>query len=55
MGMFIIDTFQFLDPTTGQDLGSKGLEDQIGGGGCYSRIGRGLSGRAQGRRRPGGA
>ncbi|SJX63527.1 related to MAK32 protein [Sporisorium reilianum f. sp. reilianum] len=39
MGMFIIDTFQFLDPTTGQDLGSKGLEDQIGGGGCYFAIG----------------
>ncbi|TKY85371.1 hypothetical protein EX895_005533 [Sporisorium graminicola] len=39
MGMFIIDTFQFLDPTTGQDLGSNGLEDQIGGGGCYFAIG----------------
>lgn len=39
MGMFIIDTFQFLDPTTGHDLGNKGLEDQIGGGGCYFAIG----------------
>lgn len=39
MGMFIIDTFQFLDPTSGQDLGNKGLPDQIGGGGCYFAIG----------------
>ncbi|CDR88503.1 related to MAK32 protein [Sporisorium scitamineum] len=39
MGMFIIDTFQFLDPITGQDFGTKGLEDQIGGGGCYFSIG----------------
>ena len=39
MGMFIIDTFQFLDPTTGKDLGNKGLADQIGGGGCYFAVG----------------
>lgn len=39
MGMFIIDTFQFLNPVTGQDLGNKGLQDQIGGGGCYFAIG----------------
>lgn len=37
--MFIIDTFQFLDPATGADLGNKGLQDQIGGGGCYFAIG----------------
>ncbi|SPO26480.1 related to MAK32 protein [Ustilago trichophora] len=39
MGMFIIDTFQYLDPLTGADLGNKGLSDQIGGGGCYFAIG----------------
>lgn len=39
MGMFIIDEFQFLDPTTNQDLGNRGLQDQIGGGGCYFAIG----------------
>lgn len=39
MGMFIIDTFRFLDPSTGEDLGNKGLADQIGGGGCYFAIG----------------
>ncbi|GAK64701.1 ribokinase-like protein [Moesziomyces antarcticus] len=39
MGMFIIDTFRFIDPRTGQDLGNRGLEDQIGGGGCYFAIG----------------
>lgn len=39
MGMFIIDTFQHLDPLTGADLGNKGLSDQIGGGGCYFAIG----------------
>ncbi len=39
MGMFIIDTFQFIDPLTGQDLGNEGLADQIGGGGCYFAIG----------------
>lgn len=39
MGMFIIDTFQFIDPTSGRDLGCKGLDDQIGGGGCYFAIG----------------
>ncbi|SPO26760.1 related to MAK32 protein [Ustilago trichophora] len=39
MGMFIIDTFQYLDPPTGADLGNKGLSDQIGGGGCYFAIG----------------
>lgn len=39
MGMFIIDTFHFIDPSTGADLGNKGLLDQIGGGGCYFAIG----------------
>ena len=39
MGMFIIDTFRFLDPATGQDLGNRGLSDQIGGGGCYFAVG----------------
>ncbi|KAJ1026133.1 hypothetical protein NDA18_003792 [Ustilago nuda] len=39
MGMFIIDTFQFIHHQTGKDLGNKGLPDQIGGGGCYFAIG----------------
>lgn len=39
MGMFIIDSFQYLDPTTGADLGNRGFQDQIGGGGCYFAIG----------------
>lgn len=37
--MFIIDTFQYLDPATGADLGNRGLQDQIGGGGCYFAVG----------------
>lgn len=39
MGMFIIDSFRFLDPIDGRDLGTKGLKEQIGGGGCYFAIG----------------
>ncbi|GAC99066.1 hypothetical protein PHSY_006663 [Pseudozyma hubeiensis SY62] len=39
MGMFIIDTFQYFDPATGEDLGNRGLQDQIGGGGCYFAVG----------------
>ncbi|PWZ00266.1 Ribokinase-like protein [Testicularia cyperi] len=39
MGMFIIDTFQYFNEETGEDLGNKGLDDQIGGGGCYFAIG----------------
>lgn len=39
LGMFIIDIFRFEDPQTGQDLGDRGLGDQIGGGGTYFAIG----------------
>ncbi|SNX84946.1 related to MAK32 protein [Melanopsichium pennsylvanicum] len=39
MGMFIIDTFSFLDPITSEPLGNNGLNDQIGGGGCYFAVG----------------
>lgn len=37
--MFIIDTFRFIDPVDGRDMGNKGLGEQIGGGGCYFAIG----------------
>ncbi|CAO1631167.1 unnamed protein product [Parajaminaea phylloscopi] len=39
MGMFIIDTFAYLDPTTGADLGDRGRGEQVGGGGLYFAIG----------------
>lgn len=39
MGMFILDTFRFIDAVDGRDLGDKGMEEQIGGGGCYFAIG----------------
>lgn len=39
MGMFIIDSFRFIDPIDNRDLGDKGLKEQIGGGGCYFVIG----------------
>lgn len=39
LGMFIIDTFRFIDASTGQDLGDKGRGEQIGGGGTYFAVG----------------
>lgn len=39
MGMFIIDTFRYLDPVTGNDHGDGGRGEQLGGGGLYFAIG----------------
>ncbi|KAK0526126.1 hypothetical protein OC842_005285 [Tilletia horrida] len=39
LGMFIIDEFQFIDPTTDEDEGDHGLGDNVGGGGTYWTIG----------------
>ncbi|KAK0558419.1 hypothetical protein OC844_005166 [Tilletia horrida] len=39
LGMFIIDEFQFVDPTTDEDEGDHGLGDNVGGGGTYWTIG----------------
>ena len=39
LGMFIIDQFRFEDEQTGEDLGDRGLGNQIGGGGTYFAIG----------------
>lgn len=39
LGMFIIDQFRFEDEVTGEDLGDRGLGNQIGGGGTYFAIG----------------
>ncbi|KAN0065105.1 hypothetical protein ACQY0O_001601 [Thecaphora frezii] len=39
LGMFILDTFSFLDPVTSQPLGDHGLGVQLGGGGLYFCIG----------------
>ncbi|KAE8265840.1 hypothetical protein A4X09_0g6506 [Tilletia walkeri] len=39
LGMFIIDVFQFTNPTTGEDEGDHGLGDHIGGGGTYFTVG----------------
>ncbi|CAO1619898.1 unnamed protein product [Sympodiomycopsis kandeliae] len=39
LGMFIIDTFKYIDALTGQDLGDQGRGERIGGGGTYATIG----------------
>lgn len=39
LGMFIIDTFKYIDATTGEDLGDQGRGERIGGGGTYATIG----------------
>lgn len=39
LGMFIIDTFRYIDPATGQDLGDQGKGERLGGGGLYFAIG----------------
>lgn len=37
--MFIIDTFLYLDPSTGSSLGDGGKGSALGGGGLYFAIG----------------
>lgn len=39
LGMFIIDTFLYLDPLTGSSLGDGGKGSALGGGGLYFAIG----------------
>lgn len=39
MGMFIVDTFAYIDPITGENLGDKARGEQLGGGGLYFAIG----------------
>ncbi|EPQ25830.1 uncharacterized protein PFL1_06505 [Pseudozyma flocculosa PF-1] len=39
LGMFILDTFSFLDPVTAEPQGDRGLGIQLGGGGLYFCIG----------------
>lgn len=37
--MFIVDTFLYLDSTTGQSLGDGGKGSALGGGGLYFAVG----------------
>ncbi|PWN30206.1 Ribokinase-like protein [Jaminaea rosea] len=39
MGMFIVDTFLYLDSTTGQSRGDGGKGSALGGGGLYFAVG----------------
>lgn len=39
MGMFIVDTFSYVDADSGEDLGDRGRGEQLGGGGLYFAIG----------------
>jgi hypothetical protein len=39
LGMFIIDQFRFEDEVTGEDLGDRGLGNQVGGGGTFFACG----------------
>lgn len=39
LGTFIIDTFEFIDPSTGISLGDGGRGQRIGGGGTYATVG----------------
>lgn len=39
LGMFIIDTFQYIDAFTGADQGDGGRGERIGGGGTYATVG----------------
>lgn len=39
LGTFIIDTFEFIDPSSGVSLGDGGRGERIGGGGTYASVG----------------